>query len=206
MTILDTHRGTRRTEGVRTHGRSARIVAKVLKTTAEELGRTGYAAFRVEDVALRSGVNKTTIYRRWPTKVDLVSAALLAFAEPPKPPESGSVRKDLLALLENMVARMSTPLGRGIVRMLQVERADPELEIVTQRLSAEHLRVRHAVVERAIERGELPKGTNVELVTDLVFSPVFRRVHMGKKPVDARYMRAIIDVVLAGVKAGAARR
>ena len=66
----------RRTEGKRVHGRSARVQSAVLRATAEELGRVGFAALRIEDVALRSGVNKTTIYRRWPTKQELVRASL----------------------------------------------------------------------------------------------------------------------------------
>ena len=70
---------TRRTEGVLTGGRSARIVDGVLEATAEELSRVGYAALRVDEVAERSGVNKTTIYRRWPTKSDLVRATLEHF-------------------------------------------------------------------------------------------------------------------------------
>ena len=66
---------------VRSGGRSARIVADVLRATAEELARVGYAALRMEEVARVAGVNKTTVYRRWPTKEDLVSAALLALPE-----------------------------------------------------------------------------------------------------------------------------
>ena len=73
---LEPKPNTRRTEGVRVKGRAARVVSDVLIATAEELTRVGYAAFRVEDVAARSGVNKTTIYRRWPTKPELVTAAV----------------------------------------------------------------------------------------------------------------------------------
>jgi hypothetical protein len=112
----------------------------------------------------------------------------------------------MLVLLEAMVARTSTRIGKGIVRMLQVERADPEVELVAERLAQEHFRVRHAAVERAIERGELPRGTSPDLVTDLIFAPVFRRALMAKKSVDRTYMNAVIDVVIAGAKAGAARK
>ena len=74
MSQTPTERSTRRTEGIRSRGRSARVVQEVLTATAEELGRSGYAALRIEDVAERAGVNKTTIYRRWPTKAALVKA------------------------------------------------------------------------------------------------------------------------------------
>ena len=66
MTVMapEAKPNTRRTEGVRVKGRAARVVTDVLVATAEELSRVGYSALRVEDVATRSGVNKTTIYRR----------------------------------------------------------------------------------------------------------------------------------------------
>ena len=57
----------------RVGGRSARVVSAVLRMTLEVLGQEGYAGLRVEDVAARAGVNKTTIYRRWPTRADLWS-------------------------------------------------------------------------------------------------------------------------------------
>jgi AcrR family transcriptional regulator len=200
------HAATRRTEGIRTSGRSARVVEEVLRTTAEELGRGGYALLRVEDVAARSGVNKTTIYRRWPTKVDLVAAALLHVAEAPEPPDTGSVREDLLALLKHWAVRANSPLGRGLVRMVQLERTHPEVDQVVQRIAAEHGRVRRRVVERAVARGDLPAGTDAELVVELTFAPVFRRIATAKKPPDPEFIEAVVDVVLAGAKAGAAVR
>ena len=67
----------------RVGGRSARVVADVLRVTLELIGEHGFAGLRVEDVAARAGVNKTTIYRRWPTRADLVVAALIELATPP---------------------------------------------------------------------------------------------------------------------------
>ena len=64
----------------RAGGRSARVVSTVLRTTLEVLGEHGYAGLRIEDVAAQAGVNKTTIYRRWPTRADLVIAALTALS------------------------------------------------------------------------------------------------------------------------------
>ena len=61
----------------------------MLRTTLEVLGDRGYAGLRVEDVAAKAGVNKTTIYRRWPTRADLVIAALTALAAPPQAAETG---------------------------------------------------------------------------------------------------------------------
>lgn len=191
---------TRRTSGLRTRGRSERVVRLVLQAVAEELGRGGYAELRVEDVAARSGVNKTTIYRRWPSKAELVAAAIRQFAEAPKPPSTGSLRRDLIALLEHMAARVQTPSGMGIVRTIQMERYNPELEAVTREIKAEQWKLRRAVVEQGIARGELPLMADAELVTELLFAPVLRRITLQRK-VDASFVRSTVDLVLAGARA-----
>src|SRR5688500_15054981 len=89
---------TRRTGNARTRGRAAKVVDRVVKATAEELSRVGYAAMRVEDVAARSGVHKTTIYRRWPTKEDLVAATITTMirrSDRRAAIDTGTVRGDL---------------------------------------------------------------------------------------------------------------
>ena len=92
----------RRTVGARTGGRSERVVRDVLRATIDELARSGYAALRVDDVAARAGVNKTTVYRRWPTKTDLVAAAIRASAGQHEPvPDTGSARRDLVERSSN---------------------------------------------------------------------------------------------------------
>ena len=198
--------GTRRTEGVRTQGRSARVVGDVLVATAEELGRAGYAALRVDDIAARSGVNKTTIYRRWPTKVDLVTAALSALSDVPEAPETGSLREDLLAMLRVARAGASSPLKQGVFRAILLEQTHPEVDAVTRTLRNEHLAPRKLVVERAIRRGELSREIDVVLLLELVFGPVMRRLMITKEPVDEAFMQYVVDVVLAGARAVATAR
>lgn len=194
----------RRTEGVHSGGRAARVVADVLKATAEELGRVGYAALRIEDVAARSGVNKTTIYRRWPTKGDLVGATLRQIADDQAPPDTGTLRGDLIEHIRRLVEWATSPTGRGVLRMMQVERADQEVEAIARAVRAENLERRVAPIKRGITRGELPFGTNAELVVELVYSPIFARLIMANEPLTEPHAAAIVDVVLAGARAGAA--
>jgi AcrR family transcriptional regulator len=194
----------RRTEGVHNGGRAARVVADVLRTTAEELGRVGYAALRIEDVAVRSGVNKTTIYRRWPTKGDLVSATLRQIADDQAPPDTGTLRGDLIEHIRRLVVWATSPTGRGVLRMMQAERADHEVEAIARAIRAENHGRRVAPIQRGIMRGELPIGTNAELVVELVYSPIFARLIMVNEPLTEAHAAAIVDVVLAGARAGAA--
>jgi AcrR family transcriptional regulator len=196
----------RRTGGVRRGGRSARVVESVLRATVEELGTVGYTALRVEDVAARSGVNKTSIYRRWPSKVELVAAALLNHARNQEAPDTGSLRGDLLETGRRMAQKMETPLGRGLVRMTQMERGHPELDSVIRTLRQENICSRAGVVERAIARGELPPDTDATLVAELVGAPISSRLLHTGVPVDDRFIEAVVDTAIAGARAGACRR
>ena len=197
--------GVRRTHGIRVRGRAARVTEDVLYAVVEELGRVGFAALRFEDVAARAGVNRTTIYRRWPTKVSLVTAAILAHKSAPQVESTGSVRDDLIAVMKSSVAHASSPLGRGIVRMMLTERDDADVARTTALLRAERVRATTELVEKGIARGELPPGTNAALVADLAGAPIMARVILRREEVSDAYIRRVIDMVLAGARAGAAK-
>ena len=196
----ETKARTRRTEGVRVKGRAARVVSDVLTATAEELSRVGYAALRVEDVALRSGVNKTTIYRRWPTKPELVGAALRAVWEPPDVPDTGSVRGDFIASLAKTAAFAMSPIGRGLTHVIQLERAHPEVEPSARGLREEYRKLREQLVNRAIQRGELAAEVDPRFVSDLMSAPIFSRLFTDGESVDASFIEAVVDVVLTGLR------
>ena len=202
MTVMapEPKTNTRRTEGVRVKGRAARVVTDVLVATAEELSRVGYSALRVEDVAARSGVNKTTIYRRWPTKPDLVGAALRAVWETPEVPDTGSLRSDFVTSLKKTAAFAMSPIGRGLTRVIQIERAHPELEPIARAMREDFRNLREVLVRRSMERGELPPETDARFLTDLVAAPIFYRLFTENESVDAAFIEAVVDVVLCGVR------
>lgn len=195
---------TRRTVNVRSRGRAAKVVQRVVTATADELRRVGYAAMRVEDVAVRSGVHKTTIYRRWPTKAQLVAATMammLARREQPGAIDTGTARTDLRASL--LAVLDLTPSEQGILRIMQLERALPEVNALAHQFRDEVERMRLSMVKRGIARGELPKGVDAKLIVDLVSAPV-QRALLFNESLDARYLDRVLDVVLAGAASCAA--
>jgi AcrR family transcriptional regulator len=196
--MLQPVEGTRRTANVRTRGRAARVVKRVLTAAAAELSRVGYAALSIEEVAARSGVNKTTIYRRWPTKAELVAAALTAIVRQRPAIDTGTLRGDLRASLL-MVLELK-PAERGIMRVFLTERTVPEVDVLARRFRDELFRMRVAMVERAVARGELPAGVDARLVVDLVSAPVHRALAFHE-PLHASYIERVLDVVLAGAAA-----
>ena len=180
------------------------MVDRVLKATAEELGRVGYEALRFEDVAARSGVHKTTIYRRWPTRAELVEATLVALATSPDVRDRGDVVSDLTALLGDMARFARSPLGRGILRTIQNERHHPELAPVLRKLRVVKREAREGIVRRAVERGELPPGTDAAFVLELVTGALMSRILGHGERVDQRWIRRAVSLVVAGAKAGGA--
>jgi AcrR family transcriptional regulator len=196
----------RRTRGARIGGRSARVVREVLSAAIAELGRSGFGALRVEDVADRAGVNKTTIYRRWPTKADLIVAAVRAFAGHHDPlPDTGSARGDLIEMVRRVIVFARTAEGRALTRLVASEGGDPNVDRLARTLREGIMVQRSALIARAQERGELPSGLDARLVVDAIFAPVITRVLGRGEDVDPATAVAFVDLVLSGVQHGGGR-
>ena len=192
--------GPRRTANVRTRGRAQRVVERVFGETAAELSRVGYAAMRVEDVAARSGVNKTTIYRRWATKAELVAATMIEYIKRYPTIDTGSLREDLRASLLGGF-RLKTS-EQGMLRIMQMERSVPEFDALARRFREELHQRRLAMVQRAIGRGELPKNVDAPLLVDLVSAPI-QRALLFNEMIEETYIDRVLDLVLAGAIARA---
>jgi len=190
----------------RTGGRSARVVSEVLEATLQVFAEQGYGGLSVEVVAARAGVNKTTIYRRWASKAELLAAALLSLRdEDPEPPDTGSLQSDLLELLRRIAARMATPAWRAIMQSLLLGNADPELQAILQRLRDTRPAIPPLVIERAIQRRELPKGSDPDLIVAALLGPLHVRTHWKRQAIDDRFLRGLVKLVVSGAAAGGAR-
>jgi AcrR family transcriptional regulator len=193
----------RRTTGARTGGRSERVVASVLRAALAELARVGYGALRLDDVASRAGVAKTTVYRRWATKAELVQAAIHELGRYDDPlPDTGSLRGDILAMLEQAVKKIATPEGRAVARMVTMEGGDPEVDALCRQLKDESRKRRAQLVVRAQERGELPAGADPVLIMDCVFGLVISRLIRFNEKVDRATCERLIDLVVTGAEHG----
>jgi AcrR family transcriptional regulator len=192
-------RYTRRTEGKRVHGRSARVLESVLEAAAEELGRVGFSGLRVEDVAMRSGVNKTTIYRRWPTKSDLIAAVIGREDLPVEEVDTGALESDIRETLLQIRTRLYTLRHRGVMRVLMGERAVPEVAQLVRDVRERHMSVRRRIFERAMQRGEIAVADAETLVEFLTAPLVSRIMHLGQE-VDDAYIELLTRVSVSGAK------
>lgn len=193
----------------RTGGRSARVVNDVLDATLDLLARVGYARMTFDAVAERAGVSKTTVYRRWPTKPDLVRAALLRLVDVfPKVRDTGTLRGDLLEVARVRFLDDSRERSRavGLMRANLGDLDDAELRALGRLVTDRANQPIVAAVERGIARGELPPGTDPALVIEPIYATLQFRVFVMSDAPDLAYVEQLVDLVLAGARGGAAVR
>jgi AcrR family transcriptional regulator len=191
-------------QGVRTGGRSARVREAVLSAVLQELNVNGYAALSVEAVASRAGVNKTTIYRRWPTLDDLLVDALTTWSEDAIPgSDTGSIETDLLALGRTLADQLNGGVGRQIAAVvLTAGLRSPQLREATRRYFDQQAVRATPVVTQAIERGELPANTDTNTLLTTFRAPLFYRMVTTGDPIDEDLITHAARVTLAAAHAG----
>jgi AcrR family transcriptional regulator len=191
-------------QGVRTGGRSARVRESILAAALSELIESGYAALSVEAVASRAGVNKTTIYRRWPTLDDLLVDALMDWSHHALPAmDTGSIETDLLALGGQLADVLNAGVGRQVVALVLTAglRSD-HLREATRRYF-DHQAVRAIpTVNQAIDRGELPANTDANALLTTFRAPLFYRLVTTGDPIDEELIAQAARVTLNAARAG----
>jgi AcrR family transcriptional regulator len=183
-------------------GRSAQVVSNVLRTAAAELARTGYEAFRVDDVAAKTGVNKTTIYRRWPTKSALVAAVMRHIYENlGELPDTGVLREDLVTGLVELAALRSSGEQRSLARIFLTQLGEPDIAKMAQVIREQHRAPWVRAIQRAVARGELRKSANPAMLVEVIMATTFGRLSR-EEPVTRAFCAELVDLVLAGAGAG----
>lgn len=196
MAEVTSERGRRRSE------RSHRAI---ITATQDLLVERGYPALTIEAVAARAGVGKQTIYRWWPSRAALVLEAYLAGSETVSspPPDSGSTRDDVRALIGWLAAVLAEPTGGRVVAGLVGDlQHDSDLasgfrqDVVPARRQA-----MLAALERGRERGEIRPDADLALAVDTLHGAVFYRLLLSGAPLDAEFAERVADQVLDGLAA-----
>lgn len=184
--------------------RSQKAHEAILRAAAELMLTHGLAAVSMDAIAERAGVSKATIYRWWPTKETLALDALYTewATGPPSPRDTGTLRGDLLSLMRPW-ARLagSRPYARVVAALITEAHTDPALAAEYRKRLFEPRRDQaRAVFRRAIERGEIPGNTNIEVALDLLYGPLYHRLLHGHAPINDRFTRDVIDMALGGIQ------
>ncbi|GAB2681851.1 TetR/AcrR family transcriptional regulator [Nocardia goodfellowii] len=185
-------------------GRSARVRDAVRQATLVEVTQRGYQGLTVENVAKRSGVHKTSIYRRWGSPEGLVADALeLAATEPIPIPDTGSVDSDLRALAEAVRAGFASPQGGAIgCAFILAGMQNPAAATALQSFIAARRRQSLVIVDRAVQRGELSPAVDGEELIRFALAPIYYRIFVTHEPPTAQDAHKSADAALAAARAG----
>ncbi|MEV0080004.1 TetR/AcrR family transcriptional regulator [Nocardia neocaledoniensis] len=182
----------------RTGGRSARVRQAVLTATLDQVIEHGIEGLTIGDIAARAGVAETTIYRRWGTRTALIAEAVTELAASGNPvPDTGALHTDLRTLAEQVAHLLQRP---GTVRLVGTAialSADPEVDSARRRFWDERFEKSSQVVIKAIDRGELPEGTDPREVLETLSAPLYFRLLVGDKPIDDAFLSRCVQDTLA---------
>lgn len=176
--------------------RVARSCARIVDATRAELADRGYAGLTIEGVAARAGVGKATVYRHYANKASLVAAAMEAAPSPGPVPDTGDLRRDVLAILTGLVERTST--GDATLLPVLVDAAERDAVLAEHRHTWVRARRRplRLALQAGIARGELPASADLELLADLLTGPLFYRRFVSRTPIDRDYLATLVATVL----------
>ena len=168
----------------------------VLDATSALLSEVGYDELSVEAVASRAGVHKTTVYRRWPTKPELIAdAAQMQAAEAVPIPDTGTLHGDLQTLAREVVANIGSDGSARRARTLVAAACSGELADVLHSFWSDRLDASAAIIERAVDRGELSATINPTLIIEAVVGPLWLRLLLTGEPLDEEFADAIAELV-----------
>ncbi|WP_430334748.1 TetR/AcrR family transcriptional regulator C-terminal ligand-binding domain-containing protein [Rhodococcus sp. ACT016] len=170
----------------------------VLQTVVDELAATSYTQLTVERIAEASGVHKTTLYRWWSGKPELVADALATLMDTGPVPDTGSTRADLVEWLAGTVRNFTgTPLGTAMPALISDLASTPEgLDAFRVAFLAERRANCAAVIERGVARGDLPADLDADLFMDTLAGAVFYRQVVTGGRVDADTAARVVDLLL----------
>ncbi len=182
--------------------RNERSRSAILDAALELAAELGYQKLTIEAVAGRAGVGKQTIYRWWPSKGAVLFDAMLARAQQGDGalPDTGDLAADLKSVLRATIAEFADPTFAGPIRALTVELAqDPDLaEQYQQRLDRPMRELKKARLRAAQDAGELRADADLDVLADLLFTPIAQRWLLRTGPLTADYADAVVDHALRG--------
>ena len=182
--------------------RDARADSAILDATLRLVGSVGLGGLTMDAVAATAGVSKATIYRRWASKEALVLDAWMACFTDDTIPDTGSLERDLVIILGGLRDNITKGLlARVLPQMVAASQVNEELARAYRQFVVGRRRRTSVVLNRAIERGELPAGMDLELAQDMLVGPLFYRTLLSGEVTDDDLVATVVQTVLAGMRA-----
>ena len=180
--------------------RDERANRAILTAAIELIAAQGVRDLRMDDVAGRARVGKATIYRRYRSKDELVTAAVSALVSEITVPDTGSTRADLVALMHSAVEVYRGSVEAGVMPSL-VDAMSRDVELarsIREGFLAGRRAALRAVLERGVERGDLLADLDLELALDVLGGPLFYRLLITGGPIDKQLADGVVELILRG--------
>jgi AcrR family transcriptional regulator len=182
--------------------RSTEADHAIADATLELLAEEGWAGLTMSGVAQRAGVSTATLYRRFSSKDDLVCAAMTTSYDARPNVDHGSLEADLRAKLNEIVERVRGDGGRMVQGVIGEAARNPRLaQLLRTTVFAAGRDDMRRIIQRAVDRGEIPPPEDMNLVVSLVGGPLFHRLLITGEPVTAKVADRLVPLLLAALGA-----
>ena len=174
--------------------RIARTREVVFAAAIEIVAERGFAGASIEAIAQRAGVARSTIYRNWPTRADLLLEAVGSELDPIESLAMGNLRADLAAIATHLAELLTSQrMGSVVASIILEARRDSELEELRQRFLASRRDAMNAVIGAAVARGDLPPDTDVQRAGDDLAAQVLFQVLVLRADFDSSRVMDYVD-------------
>jgi AcrR family transcriptional regulator len=186
-------------------GRPRRASARnaIIDATLTLLAERGFQGTTIGAIADRAGVGRNTIYRRWPTKEELLADALRELTAEPDAPQGEDLHSNLVGWIRDFTALFADPLFSRILpaALGELQRNPSFARLYAERVVRPRRQALVALLEDAVERGELRHEADVEQVADLLAGPPFLRLlPLGLPLIGERYAEELLATIWNGIK------
>ncbi|MFF0773088.1 TetR/AcrR family transcriptional regulator [Nonomuraea wenchangensis] len=178
--------------------RGEALDAAIHRATLDELAESGYAGLTMERVAERAKAGKASLYRRWPSRLELVAEAVRTVLPTPESvPDTGELRGDLIAMLGQAARALSGPAGEAL-RGLLGEALSSGSQLGAMRRTSQGMgrKAMEEVVRRAVERGEVDPGVVTPRRLDAGHALLRHHFLFNGTPIPDELVVQIVDEVL----------
>ena len=177
--------------------RVRRSRAAVLDVTTQLLFERGFGGATVDEISRRSGVAKTTIYRHWPARTDLLRDACATLGTPLDTPDAGSFAADVTALTTNLARLLRSAKWTSVLpSIIDAAERDPDIAAMYGKLQQGYSAPFATIIKRASARGELPANTDAALLIAALTGPLFYRRWFSREPLTDDFAKQIVLRVL----------
>ncbi|MGH3438647.1 MAG: TetR/AcrR family transcriptional regulator [Sciscionella sp.] len=182
----------------------------ILESTLMMLAEHGYDGMTIDLVAAHAGMARATVYRRWPTKADLVLSAVARLSRDDVDlehlPDTGSLRGDMVAMIRTFDDEQQQIHIQAVVGLLTLTKADERLAAAaTGSGIGPWIEVNRILIQRAVDRGEFAQPVDIDTLAELIPMLCVSRAAQ-RLPIDRAFSEALIDGVIIPALRGSSVR